>query len=463
MNLNFFFKPKSIAVIGASNNPLKLGYEVFKNLRKYQGKIYPVNVREKVVQGVKAYKNIININDDIDLAIIVIPKQFVEKALIECGEAGVKGVVIITGGFGETGGEGKEEEEKLLEIAGKYGVRIIGPNCVGIMDTWSRLNATFIMNARKGSIAFISQSGALAAGIIYKTLREKIGFSKFISVGNMVDIGFSELLEYLSEDPETKAITLYMEGLKKGREFLYAATEASTKKPIIVLKAGKSSAGARAIVSHTGSLAGSHTIYKAAFKQAGVIVAENIDEMLSMARVFTQPLPKKCSVAVMTNAGGPGVLVSDEIDSRGVKLAELSSTTISELKSFLPSIASIKNPVDMVASARGKDYYRALKTLLQDINVGLVVAVCVVPTFAGMTRTEHAEGIISVLEEHYEKPVITLFMAGDVSEDANKMLGEKGIPVYERPEDAAAAVKALCIYKEYLEKRLKNEAGCRFR
>ena len=445
MTFDYFFKPKTIAVIGASNDPLKLGYEVFKNLKKYQGgRVYPVNVKDEVVQGVKAYRNVKDIPDEVDLAVIVVPKKFVKQTIIDCGEKGVKGIVLITAGFGETGEEGKREERELVEVAHRYGMRIIGPNCVGIMNTHNSMNATFIMDAKKGDIAFVSQSGALGAGIVYKTLKEGIGFSKFISIGNMADVDFSELMEYLADDEESKAIALYIEGIKDGRRFMEAAKRVTKKKPVIVLKAGKSESGARAASSHTGSLAGSYRIYEAAFKQTGILVANTIDEMLSMARAFTQPLPKGNKVAIMTNAGGPGVLTADEIDKYGLKLANLKEETMQKLREFLPPMAAVRNPVDMIASARGEEYYRTAKLLLEDENVDILIAICVVPTFAGMTPTEHAEGVIRAVKEvNSGKPVLALFMAGYVSEPAKELLEKEGIPVYERPEDVGIAAYAL--------------------
>ncbi|WP_297503982.1 CoA-binding protein [Thermococcus sp.] len=445
VNLGYFFRPKGIAVIGASNDPLKLGYEVFKNLKKYKaGNVYPVNVKDEIVQGVRAYKNVKDISDEVDLAVVVVPKRFVKQTIIDCGEKGVRGIILITAGFGEVGEEGKREERELVEIAHKYGMRLVGPNCVGIMNTLDDMNATFVMDAKKGDIAFISQSGALGAGIIYKTIKEGIGFSKFVSIGNMADIDFSEFMEYLADTEEDKAIALYVEGLKDGRKFMEVAKRVTKKKPVIVLKAGKSESGARAASSHTGSLAGSWKIYEAAFKQSGVIVADTIDDMLSMARAFTQPLPKGKRVAIMTNAGGPGVLTADAIDRKGLKLANLREKTIEELHSFLPPMAAVKNPVDMIASARGEDYYRTAKVLLEDPNVDMLISICVVPTFAGMTPTEHAEGVIRAVKEvNNGKPVLGLFMAGYVSEKAKELLEADGIPSYERPEDVAAGAYAL--------------------
>ncbi len=445
MTFDYFFKPRAVAVIGASNDPLKLGYEVFKNLKKYKaGKVYPINVKDEEVQGVRAYRNVKDIPDEVDLAVIVVPKRFVRQTVIDCGEKGVKGIILITAGFGEVGPEGKREERELVEIAKKYGMRIIGPNCVGIMNTQDDMNATFVMDAKKGNIAFISQSGALGAGIIYKTVKEGIGFSKFVSIGNMADVDFSEFMEYLADTEADKAIALYIEGLKDGRRFMEVAKRVTKKKPVIVLKAGKSESGARAASSHTGSLAGSWRIYEAAFKQSGVIVADTIDDMLSMARAFTQPLPKGKRVAIMTNAGGPGVLTADAIDRLGLNLADLEQGTIEGLRSFLPPMAAVKNPVDMIASARGEDYYKTAKLLLEDPNVDMLISICVVPTFAGMTPTEHAEGVIRAMNEvNNGKPVLGLFMAGYVSEKAKEVLEANGIPSYERPEDAAAGAYAL--------------------
>ncbi|ASI98892.1 acetate--CoA ligase family protein [Thermococcus celer] len=445
MTFDYFFRPKGIAVIGASNDPLKLGYEVFKNLKGYkEGKVYPVNVKDEVVQGVKAYRNVKEIPGEVDLAVIVVPKRFVKETVVDCGEKGVKGIILITAGFGEVGEEGKREERELVEIARRYGMRIVGPNCVGIMNTHNDMNATFVMNAKRGDIAFISQSGALGAGIIYKTVKEGIGFSKFVSIGNMADVDFAEFMEYLADTEEDRAIALYIEGLRDGRRFMDVARRVTRKKPVIVLKAGRSESGARAASSHTGSLAGSYRIYEAAFKQSGVIIADTIDDMLSMARAFTQPLPKGKRVAIMTNAGGPGVLTADAIDRLGLKLADLEDETIEELRSFLPPMAAVKNPVDMIASARGEDYYRTARALLEDKNVDLLISICVVPTFAGMTPTEHAEGVIRAVKEvNNGKPVLGLFMAGYVSEEAKELLERNGIPSYERPEDVAAGAYAL--------------------
>jgi len=449
-DLSKFFNPRSVAVIGASDNPSKLGYDVFKNLREYGGRVYPVNVRREYVQGVKAFKSVLDIPDEVDLAVIVVPREYVAGVMRECGEKGVKAAVIITAGFSEVGEEGARLEREVISIARKYGIRVIGPNCVGIMNTWNNLNATFVTKAKRGYVAFVSQSGALGAAIIYKTIKERVGFSKFISVGNMADVDFADLMRYLANDPETKAIALYVEGVKNGRKFLQAAREVSRVKPVIALKGGRSASGSRAVASHTGSLAGNYRVYEAAFRQSGILVAETIDELLSMARAFTQPLPRGGRVAILTNAGGLGVLLTDEVERRGLRMAKLSEETVGRLREVLLPIASLKNPVDTVAGARGREYRECVKALVKDPNVDILIVACVVPTFASMSRTEHAEGVAEAVKEvKPDKPILAAFLAGHVSEDAKELLESAGIPNYERPEDAASAAKALVTYATY--------------
>jgi len=452
--LHSFFNPRSIAVIGASNNPSKLGYSVFENLKKYDGEVYPVNIREDMVQGVKVHGgSVLDIPGDVDLAVVITRAETVPKVLEDCGQKGVKAGIIITAGFSEVGNF--DLEKKVLEIARRYGVRLIGPNSVGIMNTQANLNATFVVSARPGKIAFISQSGALGGAIIYKSLKEKIGFSKFVSLGNMADVDFAEILEYFAEDEETNSVALYMEGVKNGRTFMEAAKKTSRLKPVITLKAGKSEASAKAIASHTGSLSGSYAMYRAAFKQTGILTAEGIGELLSMAKSFDQPLPNGNRVAIMTNAGGPGVLVTDALESYGLKLAELQSRTVRRLKEILPPIAVVGNPVDMLASGRGEHYEEVAKALLEDENVDLLITVCVVPTFAGMSPTEHAEGLIRAVESQKKnKPVLALFMAGDVSSKAKDLLDENKIPTYEDPKEVASAAYALYAYQKFRSRLL---------
>ncbi len=440
--MNSFFDPKSIAVIGASNDPKKLGYEVFKNLNDFKGEKYPINVKEDEVMGKKAFDSVRKVDEEIDLAIVIVPAKHTPETMEELGEKGVKAAVIITGGFKEAGRE--ELEQEVLDIAKENDIRIIGPNCVGIKNTHNNINGTFIKEAKEGDIAFISQSGALGAAMIYKTVDQNIGLSKFISVGNMADVDVADLLEYLDNDEDTEAITLYIEGITDGKKFLEAAKSCS--KPIIALKGGKSEAGSKATSSHTGSLAGSHEVYEAAFKQSGIITARNFDEMFAMARGFSQPLPQGKNVAILTNAGGGGVLVSDKIDELGLKLTDLEERTIKNLEEVLPPMAAVTNPVDTIASARGEDYQESAKILFKDKNVDIIIVVCVVPTFAGMKRDEHAEGIINAVNQKGDKPVVTAYLAGEVSEEASTMLEKEGIPNFKSLDQAALAAYALYKY-----------------
>ncbi len=442
MSLDSFFDPDSIAVIGASNNPKKLGYEVFKNLQRFEGDTYPVNVNEDQVLDRKAYNNVKEIEEEIDLAILIVPAKYTPDTMRDLGEKGVNAAVIITGGFKEAGRE--ELEKEVLDIAEENDIRVIGPNCVGIKNTHKKINGTFIKEAKEGNIAFISQSGALGAAMIYKTVDQDIGLSKFISVGNMGDVDFSDLLNYLDKDDDTDAITLYIEGIPEGREFLKAAKKCS--KPVIALKGGRSEAGSKATSSHTGSLAGSHEVYNAAFKQSNIITANNFDDMFAMARAFSQPLPKGKNVAILTNAGGGGVLVSDKIDELDLNLTDLEDKTIEQLKEVLPSMAAVTNPIDTIASARGEDYEKSAKILMDDKNVDIIIVVCVVPTFAGMDEEEHAEGIIKAVNEKGNKPVVTAFLAGEVSEKASRLLEEENIPNYKSLDGAALAASALFEY-----------------
>ncbi|MGC9186843.1 MAG: acetate--CoA ligase family protein [Fervidicoccaceae archaeon] len=458
LQLDFLFNPKSIAVVGASNDPLKIGYDIFRNLTTYQGRVYPVNLKEREVMGKKAYRSVQEIEDEIDLVVIAVPRQHVLDVVKESAEKGAKGAIVITAGFGETGEEQWiAAEKKIVEEARKRGMRIVGPNCVGVMNTVRGLNATFIMPARAGKIAFISQSGALGAGIIYKTVKEKIGFSKFVSLGNMADLDFSEFLEYLSGDSDTESIMLYLEGVKDGRKLLSSLEKATQKKPVIVIKGGRSSAASEAVSSHTGSIAGSWEVYGAALKQAGAIIAETIDEALSMSRAFSQPLPKGRRVGIITNAGGGGVLVSDQLEKHGLEVPRLSKGSIAELKKFLPPFASFRNPVDMIASARGEDYRKATEIFMRDDGIDMIIEISVVPTFAGIERDEHARGIVEALKSSKGgKPILALFMAGDVSARAREVLEAEAIPVYERPEDVAIAAKALYEYSK-AKRRVNNE------
>ncbi len=439
------FNPRAVAVVGASNNPLKLGYSVYENLKDYpKGNVYPINPRERVVQGSLAYPSLHEVPEPLDLVVITVPREHVEELVRQAGEKGARVAVVITAGFSEVGGEGRELERKLIATARKAGVRVLGPNCVGVMNLKAGLNATFIKAPRPGGMAFLSQSGALAAGLVYRMDSQGGGLSKFASLGNMADLVFEDFLPHLSRDPDVKTIGLYVEGVRSGRAYMEALREATRHKPTVVLKGGKTPQGARAAGSHTGSLAGEYRVFRAATLQSGALVAEGLEEFLAMAQGLEQPLPRGRRVAVLTNAGGPGVLMVDELVRRGLEIAHLSPETVDALRSFLPPAASTANPVDMVASARGNDYWRATRLILQDPGVDMLIAISVVPTFAGIRGVDHADGIRrGVRDARVEKPVLALFMAGRVAEEARLALASNGVPVFETPGEAAAAAWAL--------------------
>ncbi len=324
-DLSSLIHPKSIAVIGASNTPGKIGYAVVDNIKAsgYRGEVYPINPKEPEVQGYKAYPSILNVEKPVDVAVFCVPAAASLAVAEDCGKAGVKHLIVITAGFKEVGGEGKELERKLVEIAKKYGMRITGPNNLGIMDTHTPFNATFAKDmALKGNIAFISQSGALCVAILDWSLQRGLGFSQFISIGNKADLNEADFITAAADDPNTKVICLYLEDVVDGDRFIEAARKATKKVPVIVFKSGITAAGAKAASSHTGALAGSNTAYDAALRHAGVIRAETMAELFDLAIAFTtQPVPKGKNVVVVTNSGGPGIVASDAVETNGLKMA----------------------------------------------------------------------------------------------------------------------------------------------
>lgn len=452
MSLNNFFYPKNIAVVGASNNPKKFGYELMKNIVEggYRGKIFPINIKEEEVMGFKAAKTIKEVQEKIDLVIIAIPAGFVPQVVRECAEKGIKNIIIVSGGFSEVGEEGKKLEEEVVKIAKENDIRIIGPNCVGIQNTEVSLNASFVMRALPGSIGIITQSGALGASQIYMATSEGIGFSKFINLGNACDVSIPEAVKYLADDPQTKVIALYIEGVSRGKEFMEALKYATAKKPVVVVKAGRTEAGMRAVLSHTGSLAGKDAIFDAVFKQTGAIRVETLKQLFNVSRLIVeQPPPSGKRIAIITNAGGAGVLSADECAKHDLILTELTEETKNALRSFLPPIASVLNPVDIIASANMEVYRKTVETVIKDPNVDCLLVACVVPTFLGMKPDEHARGVVEALKNvKVRKTVIACWMAGKIAEPGKKILSENHVPAYSCPKEA---VYALAKYIKYLE------------
>ena len=453
--LDKIFNPKSVAVIGASDEEGSVGYALMKNFldSSFEGEVYPVNIRKKEILGLKAYPTVEQLPKTVDLAIIATPAKTVPDVLEQCGRAGIKGVIIISAGFKEVGPEGKALEDKLLEIKRKYGLRIIGPNCLGIIRPSINLNATFINKMPKpGNIAFISQSGALGAAILDWAIQENIGFSNFISVGSMIDVDFGDLIDYLGTDPQTRSILMYIEGMTDARKFMSAARHFARTKPIIVVKAGKFSESAKAAASHTGSLTGEDDVYDAAFKRAGIVRVEEIADLFNCAEVLgLQPLPKGPNLVIVTNAGGPGVMATDALIARGGKLAKLSPQTMETLDSILPPYWSRGNPIDILGDAGAERYKAVLEACFKDENVD---GILVIYTAQAVTDSiEVAKDIVEVYknEKYRNKTILTSFMGGEAVGEANRILNENGLPTYSTPEQAVKTYLYMYQYKRNLE------------
>ena len=464
MSLNNFYYPKSIAIIGASNNPSKAGYQVANNMMRlgFQGNVYFVNPKEDMIFGKKAYDSLLDIKEEVDLIEIIIPAKGVLEVFKQAEQRGdVKAAIIMASGFSETGiPENIELEKEMLTIAKRAGIRVFGPNCVGVMNTENNLDTTFAPNItqRDGSMSVISQSGSIGSTLLMYTCDQPVpmGFSKWGHVGNMSDVTTDELLRYFSEDEKTKVIIMYMEGMKDARSFFNTAKEVTPVKPLVVLKVGRSEIGSVAAASHTGSLAGSDKIFDGAFKQTGVIRAETVEELIDTAKAFTMVDEIKGNrVAILTEAGGPGVIAMDEIGLHDdVKMAKFSKDTEDKLREVLPAMALISHPdgyVDMTAAADGPQHAEALEILLRDEGVDAVLLLSVPPTF--LTPTEIADYVNSkmALAKEYKKPVFACFLAGNWVKDAHIMMEESGIPTFEMPQRAAKALVNLIKYNKYIK------------
>jgi acetyl coenzyme A synthetase (ADP forming)-like protein len=446
--LESFFDPRSVAVVGASRNPEKLGYSVLANLKEggYPGRLYPVNPKADEILGLKAYPSVLDIPDPVDLAVIVIPYRFVPAALEQCGQKGVPAVVVISAGFREAGLEGLEREMELIETVRKYDLRLIGPNCLGVIDTETPLNATFAAGMPPGGpIAFMSQSGALGTAVLDMAMAGRIGFSKFASLGNKADVSEIDLLEAWGDDPASRVVLIYVEGLPDGQKFIQVARKVTRHKPVVAIKSGVTASGSRAVSSHTGSLAGSEAAYKAAFRQAGVIRATSMEALFDYARAFAyQPLLRGDRIGIVTNAGGPGILATDALEHAGMEIPRLSPETTEALTAYLPGAASVANPVDVLGDALGDRYEHAIRLVLDDPHVdGLIVIV----TPQAMTEIEETAHAVGRMAQQADKPVLGCFMGEARIEAGIDILWQYGVPNYPFPERAAAALAAMSAYR----------------
>ena len=451
--LSLFFEPDSIAVIGASSNPAKLGYAVVKNLIQCgygsKGIIFPINHTSDEILGLKAYPSVLAVPHSIDLAVIVIPYTHVPEALHQCGEKGIPAAIVISAGFREAGREGLERELELIEISRKYKIRLIGPNCLGVIDTYTPLNASFSAGTPpKGPMAFMSQSGALGTAVLDIALAGRLGLSKFVSLGNKADVNEIDLLQAWMKDQNTRVILIYNEGLPNGQEFIRVARQVTRSKPVVAIKSGVTQSGSRAVSSHTGSLAGSEQAYRAAFQQAGVLRADSMEALFDIAlAIGYQPLLKGDRIAIITNAGGPGILATDALERAGMTLARLEMETINALTMQLPDAASAANPVDVLGDALAERYRFALDLVAKDPNVdGLLVLL----TPQAMTEIEKTAEALIDLDARIDKPILACFMGEKRIETGVDILTSHGLPNYPFPERAAKAFRAMEDYRQLL-------------
>ncbi|MEI6289261.1 MAG: bifunctional acetate--CoA ligase family protein/GNAT family N-acetyltransferase [Chloroflexota bacterium] len=438
--LKNIFAPKNVAVIGATEKEGSVGRTILWNLisSPFGGAVFPINPKRPSLLGIKAYPSIKDVPDQVDLAVIVTPSNSIPGIITECAEAGVKGAIVISAGFKEVGPAGIELERQLLENARKGGMRIVGPNCLGVMNPISGLNATFAAGmARKGHVAFISQSGALCTAVLDWSFKENVGFSAFVSVGSMLDVDWGDLIYYLGDDPHTDSIVIYMESIGDARSFLSAAREVAMSKPIIVIKPGRTEGAARAAASHTGSLTGSDEVLDAAFRRAGVLRVNSISEIFSMAEVLgRQPRPKGPRLTILTNAGGPGVLATDTLLTTGGELAEISKETMEKLNEFLPASWSHNNPIDIIGDADPMRYAKSLEVAAQDENSDGLLVILTPQAMTDPTATAEA---LKTYSKTYDKPILASWSGGKEVAAGEAILNKAGIPTFEYPDDAAQA------------------------
>ncbi len=457
-SLDKIFKPKTVAVIGASNKPGSIGNVIVNNLLRYEfkGKIYPINPKTDKIDWLQCYPSILDVTDEIDLAIIVVPRDFVAASLEQCGQKGVKGILTITAGFKEIGGEGIEKEKELIDIVKKYGMRMVGPNCYGLVNSADdiSLNCTFSkLNPPRGGVAFMSQSGALGEVVIDYTSRLNIGFSQFVSVGNKADISDIDMLRYWENDDTCKMILLYLENVENAAEFTKVAGQITKKKPIFAVKTGRSKAGAKAISSHTGVLAGGDAATDAVFKQCGIIRADSIDEMFLNAMAFThQPMLKGDRIAVITNAGGPGILCTDAVEMLGLEMAQFDPKTKEYLRANLQSMAAVNNPIDVIASGGPDAYAASMEAVLTDRNVDGVICIFVPPILVDSKAVLKA--VADKVKEHgNNKTVLACLMGSPDGIPGSEYLDEVNVPSYTFPEAAAKALRSMAEFRGWLNRK----------
>ncbi|MBP6914379.1 CoA-binding protein [Candidatus Parcubacteria bacterium] len=444
MNLEYIFNPQSIAIIGASGEPKTVGAGLVKNLLQSKKKIYCVNPFKSKIFGMQSFKNIRDINDKIDLAIIAVPAKIVLDIVLDCVNKKVKGIIIVSSGFGETGEKGKELENKIKEIANKAKIPLIGPNCLGIINLNQGLNASFApFTPKKGNVALLSQSGALIDALIDISGEDNLGFSKIVSYGNESQVDLTQFLQYFKKDKDTKVILLYLEGVKNGKQFFEVAKEVSKEKPIVVLKSGKSKLGEKAIATHTGSLAGEYDVYKAIFKQTGIIEVDSIEELLDTGKALSFLDRFKGRIGIITNGGGLGVLIVDYCEKYGVEIQELNKETIEKLDKEMEKVSIKKNPLDILGDAEPERYEIGIRNLLEQKDINALI---VVQAMQIMTEAEKNAKIIVELKNKFKtKPIVCCLAGKKLIKKAINYLEENNIPNYSDPKRAVRAIKNLSL------------------
>jgi acetyltransferase len=447
-----FFRPQGVVVVGASTSPEKLGYGVARNLVQggYAGAIHFVSQKAGTLFGRPLYTELGQVPDPVDLAILIVPTQSTPQTIEECGRRGIKAAIIVSSGFREVGAEGAALEQQCVDTARKHSVRFLGPNCIGTLDTHLPLDTTFLQPPMpaQGGIAFVSHSGAFCAAIIDWARAQGFGFSQIVSLGNHADVNETDVLPEVARDAHTRVIVLYLEGVSDGIRFVQAADEVTQHKPVIALKVGRFEAGQKAAASHTGALAGSEAAFDAAFSKAGVLRAETAEQMFDWARALENcPLPRGKRMGILTNAGGPGVIAADALETNGLLLSQLAESTRTALSAALPPSASVHNPVDMLASASPSQYAACLNILLQDDNVDGVLVILPPPP---MYKTEEVAEALTPLIRASDKPVVIALMGSTLVEIARSRFESSQVPTYPFPERAASALGALTKRAEYL-------------
>lgn len=453
--LDFYLHPQSIAVIGASSVEGKVGHAVLRNIinSQYKGKIYPINPKPGQILGIESYKSVKDVPGPIDVAVICIPARLVNKSAIECGEKGVKGIIVVAAGFREVGGEGIALENELVEICKKYNLRCVGPNVLGNITTSANMSFS-AKSPRRGKVAMLSQSGAMMTAVLDWADTQKIGFSHFISIGNKCDVDEVDFIEEISDDPETAILILYLESVTNGDKFLKVVSKATRKKPIVILKSGISPAGKAAASSHTGALAGDDIAFDLAFERCGVIRAKTMKELFDLSNLFDkiEIMPKGDNFAILTNAGGPGIIATDAFDKCGIKFAKFNEATTNRLRQYLPPEASVRNPVDVVGDARPQRFKQALEAIFEEMSPESCAGAVVLVTPQSTTDpTAVADVLVSVHEKFPDRLMLTTFIGGDTMTEPRQIVEEHGITSYQFPEPAIESLKSLIQYRHYLQ------------